>query len=81
MNIAIRNKLAESYSDVYTSEVLTALAALAHFNNDIKSVMTTRLKRRAKRQQQKSRIGFLDPEGVIPCLLATTQNFHFDQPC
>ena len=66
MNIAIRNKLAESYRDVYTSEVLTALSALAHFNNDIKSVMTTRLKRRANRQQQKSRITFLDPESLIP---------------
>jgi len=66
MNIAIRNKLAESYRDVYTSEVLTILAALAHFNNDIKSVMSTRLKRRANRQQQKSRIIFLDPESLIP---------------
>ncbi len=63
VNIKIRNKLAESYSDVYTSEVLSALSAVAHFNNDIKSVMATRLKRRNMRQQT---INFLDPESYIP---------------
>src|SRR6267143_338167 len=62
----IRNNLKEAYSDVYTSEVLSVLSSLAHFNNDIKDVMASRIKRRAERQKNKMRIGFLDPESTIP---------------
>ena len=62
----IRNNLKETYSDVYTSEVLSALSSLAHFNNDIKEVMISRIKRRAERQKHKMRIAFLDPESTIP---------------
>ncbi len=65
-SIVIRQKLKEIYNDVYTDEVLTALSSIAHFNDDIKSVMTSRLKRRASRQQQKLRIAFPDPESFIP---------------
>ncbi|MBA4054851.1 MAG: malate synthase, partial [Marivirga sp.] len=64
-SIQIRNNLSEIYADVYTSEALAALAALSHFNKDIKSVMASRLKRRAERQQKKTRITFLDPESSI----------------
>lgn len=66
MNIKIRNKLAESYQDVYTTEAMAALSVLSHFNSEIKTVMSARLKRRASRQQQRSKITFLDPESVIP---------------
>ncbi len=62
----IRNNLKEAYGDVYTSEVLSALSALAHFNNDIKDIMASRIRRRAERQKNKMRIAFLDPESIIP---------------
>ncbi|GEO11507.1 malate synthase [Segetibacter aerophilus] len=65
-NITINLGLLESYSDVYTAEVLAALSALAHFNKEIKQAMTARIQRRAERRQQKKRIAFLDPESFIP---------------
>ncbi len=64
--ITIRGNLKELYKDIYTSETLSALSFLSHFNNDIKTLMNARLKRRAERQQKKQRIAFLDPESVIP---------------
>ena len=65
-NLIIEGNLKETYNDVFTSEVLSALSSLARFNHEIKEVMASRLKRRAARQQQKKRITFLDPESYIP---------------
>jgi len=65
-NFKINGNLNETYSDVYTAEVLSALASVAHFNKDIKEAMSDRIKRRGERQQQKKRIMFLDPESFIP---------------
>ncbi|WP_461102785.1 malate synthase [Spirosoma koreense] len=62
----IRPHLQDRYPDVYTPEALEALAVLAPFNQRIKAVMATRLKRRTDRQQTQTRIGFLDPESTIP---------------
>src|SRR5258708_2611821 len=62
----IRNNLKESYSDVYTPEVLSVLSSMEHFNNDIKEVMASRIERRAERQTHKMRITFPDPESTIP---------------
>ncbi|MGC3947800.1 MAG: malate synthase [Chryseolinea sp.] len=64
--IAIRGNLKENYKDIYTTEALAALTALAHFNDEVKSAMAARYKRRAERQQQKQRITFPDPECIIP---------------
>ena len=64
--ITIRGNLKELYKDIYTSETRSALSFLSHFNNDVKTLMSARLKRRAERQQKKQRIAFLDPESVIP---------------
>ena len=64
--ITIRGNLKELYKDIYTPEALSALSFLSHFNNDVKTLMSARLKRRAERQQKKQRIAFLDPESVIP---------------
>ncbi len=64
--IIIRDNLKEEYSDVYSAEALSALAALAHFNEDIKELMSARIKRRADRHQTKKRINFYDPESIIP---------------
>lgn len=65
-NLNIRENLKETYSDIYTSEVLSALSSLARFNNDVKEVMATRLERRAERQQMKKKITFLDQDTYIP---------------
>ncbi len=62
----IRDNLKEIYNDIYTPEALAALAALAHFNKDIKEAMASRIARRAKRHRDKTRISFLDPEDFIP---------------
>jgi len=64
--ITIRVNLKELYKDIYTPEALSALSFLSHFNNDVKTLMSARLKRRADRRQKKQRISFLDPESVIP---------------
>ena len=65
-NFKIHGNLDQTYSDVYTPEVLAVLAAVTHFNKDIKEAMAARIKRRSERQHQKKRIGFLDPESYIP---------------
>lgn len=64
-NFKINGNLGETYSDVYTPEVLSVLSSLVHFNKDIKEAMASRIKRRAERQQQKKGIAFLDPESNI----------------
>ncbi len=64
--ITIRDNLNETYPDVYTAEVLSALAALAPFNQRIKAVMAARMERRANRRQTQTRITFLDPASTIP---------------
>ena len=52
-NIQIRGNLKEVYADVLTSEVLSSLSSLSHFNKIIKEVMTSRINRRAERFQRK----------------------------
>jgi malate synthase len=63
--IKIRNNLKEAYSDVYTAEVIAALSEMSRFNKDVKEVMASRIKRRALRQEQGKRIGFLEPGSLI----------------
>ena len=65
-SLTIRDNLQESYKDIYTTEALSALTELAHFNKRIKEAMAIRLKRRAERQRQKRRIDFLDHSSIIP---------------
>jgi len=65
-NIFIQDKLMEAYGDVYTSESLSALSSLAHFNKQIDEMMVARIEKRAMRQQSKMRIAFSDPESFIP---------------
>ncbi len=64
--VQIRGNLQETYADVYTPSVLSALSALAHFNDIVKDVMARRIKRRAERQSKKERITFADPESYVP---------------
>jgi malate synthase len=62
----IRGNAAKDYDDVFTKEVLDALSALAPYNKEIKEAMSTRIKRRAERRQQKKRIHFPDADSFIP---------------
>jgi malate synthase len=64
--LQIRDNLESSYSDVYTPEVLAALAALASFNEDRLMVMEKRIQRRAERARNKEKIAFLDANDYIP---------------
>lgn len=64
--LQIRNNLKVTYRDVYTDEALAALAAMSHFNRQIKEVMDARNIRRTARQKAGERIKFPDPQSVIP---------------
>jgi malate synthase len=66
VKLQIRDNLQSFYSDVYTPEVMAALASLAGFNEDQKEVMVGRIKRRAERARNKQRIDFLDANDTIP---------------
>jgi malate synthase len=57
--------LKEIYEDVYSSDVLHALANMAPFNVEVKKLMKIRLRRRKERSQNGSRITFLNPETNI----------------
>ena len=63
--IIIRDNLKEIYEDVYSSDVLHALAHMAPFNVEVKKLMNIRLRRRKERSQNGSRITFLNPETNI----------------
>lgn len=64
--IIIRDNLKEEYKDIFNDEVIEALNELAHFNTSVKELMSVRIKRRNERQHSKKRIGFYDPENIIP---------------
>lgn len=65
-NIIVRDNLINDYSDVYTPEVLDALSEMSRFNPEVKELMNVRIRKRADRQKNKTRITFYDPESVIP---------------
>ena len=65
MNIRIKNELKSAYLDVYTPEVISALASLARFNNTQKMLMTKRIERRIERARKKQSIEFLNAEDYI----------------
>jgi malate synthase len=54
------------YPDVFTPEAIAALEALAPLNRDRLGLMAERLRRRADRAARGERIGFLDPQALIP---------------
>jgi malate synthase len=62
----IRDGLQDTYSDVYTPEVLDALARLTRFNDDRLDLMKKRIERRAKRFRDHERIDFLPADALIP---------------
>jgi malate synthase len=64
--LRIRGDLERSYRDVFTPEAMSALAALARFNEPRRGLMAARIERRARRAWQRQRIAFLDPGKTIP---------------
>lgn len=64
--IEVRSGVRESYSDVLTDEALATIEAVAALDADRKALMQARLDRRRRRAEGSERIGFLDPDSVIP---------------
>ena len=62
----IRDNLAQDYADIYTPEVLAALAFMTGFNGEQQRLMAERIERRAARIRERRPIGFLDPDARIP---------------
>src|SRR6266699_1678222 len=62
----IRGNLQNDYRDVFTSEALAAMEALAGLDKDRKRVMAARTARRLARARNKQRLEFLDPQATIP---------------
>ena len=73
-SITIRDSLTESYPDVYSPRALAALRFMAGFNPERQALMERRIRLRAKRFREKSRIAFLDPDGQIPGTEITVQD-------
>ena len=65
MSLQINGTLRHDYKDVYTDEALGAIAALAHFNKEIKEAMDRRTQRRLERREKKMPIAFLAPNDMI----------------
>lgn len=63
--LKIRENLEQTYSDIYSKEVLEALSVLSPFNADIKKIMNERIERRRKRKNSQTRIQFLDEHSKI----------------
>lgn len=70
----IRGSLKQVYADVYTPDVLRALAALAPLDQDRKALMRARIDRRLRRARDKERLGFLDPSARIGRTNLTVQD-------
>src|SRR6185503_20752273 len=70
----IRGNLDSSYPDVFTSEALAALTALAPLDADRKATMKARIALRGARMRDRRRIAFLEPQSVIPRTQITVQD-------
>ena len=64
--LEFRDGILADYADVYTPEVLKALDVLAPLDDRRRERMAGRLARRKQRAEARERIGFLDPESLIP---------------
>ncbi len=69
MKLKIRNNLENSYSDIFTQEVLTALEFLARYNLDQKELMRRRIERRTKRIKISKELLFLIPKKLYQELI------------
>jgi malate synthase len=71
--LRIRANLDETYQDVYTPEVLSALAALAPLDETRRDLMSDRIQRRGARARESRRHAFLNPLRTIPGTSITVQ--------
>ena len=65
-SLEVRDTAALHYPDVFTPAALSAIEALAPFDDDRRTIMAARLARRAQRARDRQPIGFLDPDAIIP---------------
>ena len=63
--LEIRGGLEQSYGDVYTTEVIAAMSALASFNDDRRELLGLRLQRRLNRSRDNQGITFRAPDATI----------------
>jgi malate synthase len=64
--LEIRRSARANYPDIFTTQALDALHALAPLDDDRKAVMAGRIARRQTRARSGQRIAFLDPSDDIP---------------
>ena len=64
--LEIRRSARANYPDIFTTQALDALHALAPLDDDRKAVMAGRIARRYARARTGERIAFLDPSSEIP---------------
>ncbi|HSN56145.1 MAG TPA: hypothetical protein VLT32_15850, partial [Candidatus Sulfomarinibacteraceae bacterium] len=81
--LLVRDGLLDRYPDVYTDEALAAIEALSVYNREQKALMARRIRRREHRFAAGERIGFLDPDAIIPrtrIRVADARAGRFDGP-
>ena len=66
IGLHIRDNLQSVYADVYTPGALSALEALAGFNQEQKELMSARIERRRRRFHERECIRFLEADSYIP---------------
>ena len=64
-SLQIRDNLEQTYSDVFTPEVLSSLSYLSDLNNERLAIMKKRMERRQKRAGNLEMINFLNPDDKI----------------
>ena len=73
-SLQIRDNLEQTYSDVFTPEVLSTLSYLSDLNNERLAIMKKRMERRQKRAENLEMINFLNPDDKIDGTDLTVQD-------
>ena len=73
-SLQIRDNLEQTYSDVFTPEVLSTLSYLSDLNNERLAIMKKRMERRQKRAENLEMINFLNPDDKIDGTDITVQD-------
>jgi malate synthase len=77
--LRLRDGIRQHYPDVLTPAAIDALEALAEFNRKRRRIMYERIERRAARFREGRRIGFLDPDAIIPGTALTARQARAGQ--
>jgi malate synthase len=65
MDLEFRSNVESLYPDIFTAHAKAALSELIRFEPERRAVMDSRLRRRAARAREQTRITFLDPQATI----------------